>query len=163
MKTIELTLYKFYELNAEIQSKLLQEYREVLPYFDDGVLEDCVDLLEQLGFSRITIDYSLDYSHVPYAKVLGKFSTKDLTFAKDNHESIDTIVEMIENLGIVENSDIDLDIRFDDIMELLNAVIFEKIENDYINHYSNDSMYDNIVSYDCDYSINGNIFDESSF
>jgi hypothetical protein len=159
MKTVQIDLFKFEELSDNVQEKILKEYTESLEYHDDGDIEDCTDLLEHLGFSEICIDYSLDYSHVPYAKVTGKFSKKDLTFVKNNHtgEKLSQIIEILD--GYAKNHfDVEKALYDDNFMQLVNAMVFTIIEYDYMNYYNYDSLVETIMSVDNDYLDDGTLF-----
>jgi hypothetical protein len=162
MKTLTIELFKFEELKDDVQTKVLADYKNSLEYFDDGVIEDLVDLLEHLGFSEIGIDYSLDYSHVPFAKVTGKFSKIDLSFVKQNYMKLHNVSEIVELLEPVIVCDYDVESEtlgfFYDIMKLVNEMAFKMIESDYINYYSHESLLENLLSDDCDYWIDGTVY-----
>jgi hypothetical protein len=161
MKTVTIDLYKFSELSDNVQAKVLADYKETLEYCDDGVLEDINHLLEGLGFFDIDIEYSLDYSHVRFARVSGKFSKKDLTFVKNNYkgEQLFKIIEMLEPM-IVCNYDVESETLgfFYDIMQVVNQMVRTIIENDYTNYYSRESLLENVLADDCDYLVDGTEF-----
>ena len=146
MKTVQIDLYKFNELSDDVQTQVVENYTESLNYFDDGVIEDVTDLLAHLGFSDIEIEYSLDYSHVPFAKLFGKFSKQDLTFAKTNYKSFKNVSQIINLIESYDDGECHIDDSLEyqnmgavlcNIVDLVNAMIFEMIESDYINYFSN--------------------------
>jgi hypothetical protein len=159
MKTVKFDLYKFDELSDDVQEKVLADYKESLRYYDDGVLEDITILLEHLGFSDVTIDYSLDYSHVLYAKVSGKLSKHDLTFVKNQYkgEKLFKIVEMLDDY-VKNHFDVEKALYDDNFMQLVNQMVFSIIENDYMNYYMPDSLEECLISEENDYLDDGTLF-----
>ena len=86
MKTIELKIYKFEELNKEAQEKAIEKHRE-FTYQDDAILywfpDTCKEYAEENGFLDIkNLQYSLSYCQ-----------GDGLSFECENFDK-DTLVEM---------------------------------------------------------------------
>lgn len=176
MKTATVNVFKFEELSNEVKDKLIESYREQLEYFDDGVIEDLTHFLIAIGFDKdVEIEYSLDYSHYPFAKVIGQFNKKDLTEARNNYrgDNVIEIFDLIDNLEVdcfeVDGSNdyfeefCDLDATMlKNLMGKINAFLYAVIENDFANYFADDSILDNIISLDLDYMADGSFFNMSN-
>jgi hypothetical protein len=166
MKTVVIDLYKFEELSDVVKIDMVNEYREQAEYFDDGVIEDLTHFLVAIGFSKdVEIDYSLDYSHVPYANVIGEFTKKDFTEAKNNYRG-DKVLEIFDAIENLETDCFEADGETDDhnlpndafnLVNAVNSFIFTVIENDCENYYSTESIVENIISADADYMADGTL------
>lgn len=75
METKTITLYKFSELSAEVQQKVIDENRSINvdnDFWDDWIKEDAIARLSLLGYSDVEILYSGFYSQGDGACFTGK-------------------------------------------------------------------------------------------
>jgi len=152
MKTVTLNIFKFDELSETAKNKAVESFRESMEYNDECVFENLTDLLVAIGFDEdVEIEYSLDYSHIPFANVVsGGFNKKDLTKARKNYGG-EKVVELFD---LIENSEIERT----DLLEAINKFVFSMIESDFEYYYSTESIIEEIEALEMDFFENGTSF-----
>ena len=167
-------LFKFEELSEKAKEKAIADYLYDSSFTDDFSLDSLTELFESFGFYDTSIDYSLDYSHVPFAKLNGKFKhagtfeLEDL-LVEHTDDEIKNIIRMVlkmpfdfksENLSYYSDTDYEIDnptaIAFRKILKAVNDYLLQSLEVEYEYQQSAEYITETIISNDLYFDVDGN-------
>lgn len=171
-------LFKFQELSEKAQEKVISDYERDSYFIDDFILDSLTELLENFGFYETDIEYSFDYSHVPFAKFSGKFKkpdseTLESMLTEFGDLEIQRIVSLIKSLpndcelyNVKSQSDYDsegetpIDAFYIELINKMICAVNEYLlkmlqtECDYLQ--SRDFIIEDIMSNDYTFDVDGN-------
>lgn len=180
-KVVQLTeLFKFHQLSDKAQAKAIADYENDNVYFDDAVLDSLTELVEAFGFYDTRIDYSLDYSHIPFARLYGKFKKPSSDFLEEllsdyKDLEIQQIISLVKSLpndfevyDVGQYSDDDFEITNPDsiinflegvflkIVKSVNDFMLESFEVDYAFQQSREFIVEDMMCNEWYFDVDGN-------
>jgi hypothetical protein len=119
-------VYKFCELSDKVKLKVIEKFQNDDYDYLDSTNDYLVELLNNLGFTDVDLEYSASYSQSDYFRFTGTFEQIDMLELQKDYAKVDDVLEII---ALIENLDIPTFKRTGNGFEILDDYMMDTYEN----------------------------------
>jgi hypothetical protein len=120
-------VYQFSELSDKVKLKVIEQFQNNQYDLLDSTDFYIIEILNNLGFGNVTLNYSASYSQSDYFRFTGTFDQIDLTNLKTEYKECDDILNIIDLIETLPDN-----LRFnrtDGDIEILDDYLLDTQEN----------------------------------